>query len=423
MVRVKNVIITAFVAVWLFNGHYHHDGVGGMVAAATLEGGEEEADTTTRGTMMTTVVDGVPVPERKLSKKSKASKPDANDDNMLQQLWRALVFDKAMNVYRWMQLQQSVSEVTPRAGERNDGDGRELSNLSADALKMYEAYKTASCDDCRAFLSSRMQDPANEQEDFCEFVVDAFYGSDLKENPAFESSQHVCLDQVQCPLKTRGTPTTCCQSLEVGFCDYQDIYCKLSCNSGSCENYWFHTETKAECDTESTAIGCGTCKDKGPSDAILTKAGMPTEGFVSLCAGDSCVWSAQTFQCKGLKYYPALTTPEACKDACCNDDCAAWQFDAAGFSNQCWYGENCYYQGGLIWTYGGIRKWQKSYDEGTYQAPDCRRPIVQCAGDYLSDDPCCDQEGTGLVDPQYQCPQSKPTCVNYVYNDHWGSCE
>ena len=46
------------------------DGVG-MVAAATLEGGGEEADTTTRGTMMTTVVDGLPVPTRKLNKSSK----------------------------------------------------------------------------------------------------------------------------------------------------------------------------------------------------------------------------------------------------------------------------------------------------------------------------------------------------------------
>ena len=39
------VIVTAFVAVWLFNSHYHHDGVG-MVTAATLGGGggEEEEE-------------------------------------------------------------------------------------------------------------------------------------------------------------------------------------------------------------------------------------------------------------------------------------------------------------------------------------------------------------------------------------------
>ena len=191
----------------------------------------------------------------------------------------------------------------------------------------------------------------------------------------FKSSLNSCLDLVQCPLKTRGTPTTCCQSL--GFCDNQENYCKLSCNSGSCENYWIHTETKAECDTESIALGCGTCKDKGPSDAILTKAGMPTEGFVSLCAGGgSCVWSTQTIHCVGLKYYPALTTPEACKDACCGDyTCAVWQFDADGYRNQCWYGPACdefgydkncdEKEGDLTWTYGGIRKM------GCDQAPNC----------------------------------------------------
>ena len=45
-----------------------------------------------------------------------------------------------------------------------------------------------------------------------------------------------------------------------------------------------------------------------------------------------------------------------------------------------------------------------------------------CAGNYGIIDPCCDQEGD-TVDPQWQCPQSKPTCVDYVYNDHWGFCE
>ena len=45
-----------------------------------------------------------------------------------------------------------------------------------------------------------------------------------------------------------------------------------------------------------------------------------------------------------------------------------------------------------------------------------------CAGNYGSNVPCCSQEGTGTVSPQYQCPQSKPNCVNYVYNEHWGTC-
>jgi len=49
-------------------------------------------------------------------------------------------------------------------------------------------------------------------------------------------------------------------------------------------------------------------------------------------------------------------------------------------------------------------------------------PTTQCAGNYGTNVPCCSQEGTGTVSPQYQCPQSKPNCVNYVYNEHWGTC-
>ena len=116
MMRV-NVIVTAFVAVWLFNGHYHLDGVG-MVAAATLGGGgEEEAATTTRGTtMMTkTVVDEVTAPTRKLIKSSKASKPDADNDNLLMRLLRSLVFDKAMALYSFSMEKSQSSSV---GGER-----------------------------------------------------------------------------------------------------------------------------------------------------------------------------------------------------------------------------------------------------------------------------------------------------------------
>ena len=102
--RVTNVIVTAFVAVGLFNGRYHHNGVG-MVAAATLGGGgEEEAfDPATHGTMMTTVVDGIPAPTRKLlSKRSKASTPDADAENM-ERLVRSLVFATMLEMYHSMQ--------------------------------------------------------------------------------------------------------------------------------------------------------------------------------------------------------------------------------------------------------------------------------------------------------------------------------
>jgi hypothetical protein len=129
-----------------------------------------------------------------------------------------------------------------------------------------------------------------------------------------------------------------------------------------------------------------------------------------------------TRQVMGLKYYPALTTPKACKDACCNDyTCAVWQFDAVGNRDQCWYGTNYDNIGddntrANYWTYGGLRLM------GIDQAPSCVRPTGQCAGHYKSNTPCCDQRGRD-VEHQFQCPQSKPTCVNYVRNDRWGTCE
>merc|ERR1711865_268795 len=45
-----------------------------------------------------------------------------------------------------------------------------------------------------------------------------------------------------------------------------------------------------------------------------------------------------------------------------------------------------------------------------------------CAGNYGSSVPCCGEEGTGTVLPKNQCPQSKPNCVNYVFNETWGTC-
>ena len=183
---------------------------------------------------------------------------------------------------------------------------------------------------------------------------------------------------MQCPLRTSSTPVACCQSQ--GLC--QDpkydpaYYCKLNDDSGSSENYWIQTESKEKCDSESTALGCGTCKEKGSSHTILDQAGMHddrdkkiTKGFVSYCRGGPCVWKTQKTQCMGLTHYPAITTQSACEDACCGDNtCAVWQFNANGYSNQCWYGANCDEKGGLTWTYGGIRKM------GTNQAPDCVQP-------------------------------------------------
>jgi hypothetical protein len=45
----------------------------------------------------------------------------------------------------------------------------------------------------------------------------------------------------------------------------------------------------------------------------------------------------------------------------------------------------------------------------------------QCASNYGSTTPCCGQAG-GTVNSQYICPSSAPTCVNYIYGIQWGSC-
>ena len=164
----------------------------------------------------------------------------------------------------------------------------------------------------------------------------------------------------------------CNEDCQAPDCAY---YCKLNEDSGSTENYLIQTETKEGCDTESTAIGCGTCKDKGTSDTILEQAGMPTNGFsfVSYCQGGPCVWTTQKTQCMGLKKYPNIKTSSACKAACCGDyTCAVWQFDADGYKDQCWYGTNCDELGDLTWTSGGIRKM------GCDQAPNC---VGLCASD------------------------------------------
>ena len=115
MVRVKNGIVIAFVAVLLCNSHYNHDDVG-MVAAAAVSGGREaEAD------------DGstrvVPVPTQKLNKSNKASKPHADKD--VERLLRLLVFTTAMDVYCSMQPPPSLeAAAVSRAG--NNSDEREF---------------------------------------------------------------------------------------------------------------------------------------------------------------------------------------------------------------------------------------------------------------------------------------------------------
>ena len=191
--RVTNVIVTAFVAVGLFNGHYHHNGVG-MVAAATLGGGgEEEAfDPATHGTMMTTVVDGIPAPNRKLlSKRSKASTPDANAENM-ERLVRSLVFATMLEMYHSM---QPSSSEAPIADTNNNNGRRELEAAE-------DRYNKYACANCRAFFTWAQKINLHEMA-FCVVVADASF---------LDQTYSTCLDIMACSYTDNSTPTTCCQS-------------------------------------------------------------------------------------------------------------------------------------------------------------------------------------------------------------------
>ena len=209
-----------------------------MVAAATLGGGREKEapDTTTCDTMMTAVVDGEPVATRKLTKKSKASKPDADDGNMLQRLLRSLVFDKAMALYRFS-MQKSQSSAV--------GGGRKL-------LEIPDGYEEHVCNGCLALFEKGDQYSLNtdeQRDNFCDVVINQVMSvvnsskkSYLQTTYNRDNVTNYCNELMQCPLRTSSTPTACCQSQ--GVCPDPAYYCKLNDDSGSSEHYWIQTESK-----------------------------------------------------------------------------------------------------------------------------------------------------------------------------------
>ena len=352
------------------------------LAAMSMIGAAAGADDNTRSprasviiTSNATVVDGVPstVPataSRKLLKNSKASDANALSPTV-HNLLRNIVFETTMKLYRFV---QPSSDDTARAGVELKPIVW-LAVIVGIGLSM-GLIAEEECDLCLSFQWDSQDTSVNTQKVFCQNVL-KMMDPDSSEPKYSEDQKDLlimndCTELFQC--QSQDTRLACCQSH--GKCgkitqpdcsaEQDDLnYCKLSCDSGSCDNYWIQTETKAECDTESTALGCGACKDKGTSDAILLwQAHMHRDGFVSLCEGGPCVWTEQKTQCMGLTSYSTLTTWEACKNACCGDkNCAVWQFSAEGYVNQCWYGANCDTKGGLTWKYGGIRK-----------TPDCVDP-------------------------------------------------
>ena len=54
---------------------------------------------------------------------------------------------------------------------------------------------------------------------------------------------------------------------------------------------------------------------------------------------------------------------------------------------------------------------------------DGKTPTGKCAAHYGSNvSSCCGQAGKGTISPHFQCPYSKPNCVNYVANQKLGTC-
>ena len=227
MVRITNsIVVVAVVSVLFFHGHYHHDG-GGMVAAAASGGGAGEADATSRGTMLTTVLDRVPVLTRKLSKNSKALKPDAIE-NERTSLFRSLVFAKVIGMYR--SRQQSGREL--QAEPVPDGLFQDYS--WDDCLDLYFAFfglkdrnEDSLCgysrDDCLA-----LYDGVQTKEDsdlFCQevsplisaYILDKIYSSckdcDYNDEYGPENIYRVCMVIMQCPSTKLGSPAMCCGRL------------------------------------------------------------------------------------------------------------------------------------------------------------------------------------------------------------------
>jgi hypothetical protein len=46
-------------------------------------------------------------------------------------------------------------------------------------------------------------------------------------------------------------------------------------------------------------------------------------------------------------------------------------------------------------------------------------PSTACAANHGSTTPCCSQKGNA-VPPAFQCPAGTPTCVDYVFDSHFG---
>ena len=225
MGRITNsiVVVVAFVSVLFFHGHYHHDG-GGMVAAAASGGEAGEADATSRGTMLTTVLDGVPVLTRKLSKNRKASKPDATEDTDAR-----LRLVRSLFIYMYTSRPQSGRELQTEPQTVADGLFKDYN--WDDCLSLYFAFfglreknEDSLCgysrDDCLALYEGVQTE--EDSDLFCQevspvisaYILDKLPDSDsYKQMYSPENTYDVCMVILQCPSTKLGSPSMCCGRL------------------------------------------------------------------------------------------------------------------------------------------------------------------------------------------------------------------
>ena len=212
--------------------HFLHFAIAALAAMSMIGAVAGADDTTTshpRASVITrdaTVVDGVPVPTRKLIKNSKASKPDAAEDTIAR-LVRSLVFFKMMDVSRSLQPSSSSEDVAAGA-DKNDGR-RELTDQDDSKTVKEKIYEQMSWNDCLNFYEG-LKNPESEAL-FCRDLTPIFgkyFAYMWRGIPPFIAENYVladieravdsCNEIVQCPSTTvdergyllRNTPSSCC---------------------------------------------------------------------------------------------------------------------------------------------------------------------------------------------------------------------
>ena len=195
------------------------------LAAMSMIGAAAGADDTTtshpRASVFTrdaTVVEGVPVPTRKLTKNSKACKPDDTKDNMIARLVRALVFAKMIDMYRSLQPSSSSGVVAARA----DTDDYFLSTEWWE--DWYKKNLGLGWDDCLAFYEG-FGNSDLELVEYCRDVAGRlWFGANAKDNEDYNEDVLVdyCLGIALCPSTSIdeggyllvNTPSWCCASYQ-----------------------------------------------------------------------------------------------------------------------------------------------------------------------------------------------------------------